>query len=261
MKLHRIYGIVLRYYFYFKHSIDRLSDVFYWPTIDLVLWGITSTYLRSIAPDASQIVLIIISGLLFWIIVWRGQYEVTVNLLSDLWDKNLVNMFVAPLKFSEWVAAFIIMGITKTVISFGFASILAFFLYKVNIFVYGFNMIPFILLLLMFGWAVGFFIAGVILRYGTKLQALAWSTIYVISPFSAVYYPVSILPKWAQTVAYFIPTSHIFEGTREVLASGHVDPQKLLISLGLNVIYLGLALWYLKKSFDTVLIRGLKSVY
>ena len=39
------------------------------------------------------VVMIIISGILLWIIVWRGQYEITVNLLEDLWDKNLINIF------------------------------------------------------------------------------------------------------------------------------------------------------------------------
>jgi ABC-2 type transport system permease protein len=261
MKVHRIYGLLLRYLFYFRRSFDRLSDVFYWPTIDLILWGITSTYLRSIAPDANQIVTIIISGLLFWIIVWRGQYEVTINLLSELWDKNLINLFVSPLKFWEWIMSFVIMGFIKAVISFAFAATLAFFLYQVDVFRYGFYMIPFILMLLMMGWAVGFLIAAVLLRYGTKLQTLAWSTIYIVSPFSAVYYPVSILPEWAQKVAFFVPASHIFEGTREVIETGTLDWNKVWISLTLNIIYMTIALFFLRRSFNATLEKGLAKVY
>ena len=145
MKAHRIYAILLRYVYNFKHSADRVTDVFYWPTIDLLLWGLTSVYFRALAPEVPSIVVVILSGLLFWIIVWRGQYEVTVNLLTELWDKNLVNIFVSPLKFSEWVTSFLILGFVKALVSFGFATVLALLLYRVGIFEFGLLLIPFVL--------------------------------------------------------------------------------------------------------------------
>lgn len=261
MKIHRIYGITLRFMFYFRRSLDRLSDAFYWPTIDLLIWGITSSYLKSYGQGFSQIVLLIISGILFWIIVWRAQYEITVNLLEDLWSKNLPNIFVSPVKFSEWVSSFIIIGIIKSILSFSFASFLAFLLYKINIFVYGFYLLPFFLLLILTGWWIGFLVVGVILRYGTKLQTLAWTAVMIISPFSAIYYPVSVLPEWAQKVAMIVPTSYVFEGAREVMNKGYLDLNKVYISLILNLIYLPLAIFFLKKSFTKALEKGLVSLY
>lgn len=261
MKLHRIYGMILRQFYLFTHSYDRLSDAFYWPAIDLFIWGLTSTYLRQFSPDNNKIIFVIISGILFWLITWRGQYEISVNLLEDLWNKNLVNIFVAPLKFSEWIASFIIAGILKAFISFIFASFLAYLLYKVNIFMYGFYLLPFALSLIMVGWWVGFFVAGIILRYGTNVQTLAWSMVALISPFSAIYYPLSVLPDWAQKVAYFLPTSYIFEGVREILFTGSMDITKIYISFLLNIIYLLISLFYMKKSFDKVLAKGLVGVY
>ena len=100
MKIHRIYGNCLKLWYMFIRDWSRLTDAFYWPTVDLVLWGLTSSYFRSYIPGASKIMMIIISGIILWIIVWRGQYEITVNLLEELWNKNLINLFAAPLKFS-----------------------------------------------------------------------------------------------------------------------------------------------------------------
>lgn len=261
MKLHRIYAIILRFMYLFRHSLDRLSDAFYWPTLDLLLWGITSSYFRSYLPQTSQIVLIILGGILLWIIVWRGQYEITVGILEDLWNRNLVNIFVSPLKFSEWVVSLVTLGIIKAIISFSFGILVAFVLYKIKIFSYGLYLIPLSLLLIMTGWWMGFFIAGLILRYGTKIQTLAWTAPWIISPFSAIYYPVSSLPEWAQTVALLIPTSYVFEGAREVIEKGTLDPNKLYISLLLNSIYIVLSLIFLKKSFNKVLEIGLVKVY
>lgn len=257
MKIHRIWGIVLRYLYLFKHSWDRLSDAFYWPAIDLFVWGITSIYFRSFIPNASPIVLVLVSGILFWIIMWRAQYEISVNILEDLWNKNLINIFVSPLSFLEWLSSFILLGVIKSAMSFPFAMLIAFLLYKIKIFFFGFYILPFIFLLLMCGWWIGFFTAGFILRFGTKVQTLAWTLAGLVSPFSAVYYPVSFLPEWARYVSAALPSSYIFEGMREVIYKGHLDINKLIISFALNMVYLILSILFLRGSFKKVLQKGL----
>lgn len=261
MKVNRIYAIVLKIMYSFTHSYDRLADAFYWPTMDLLLWGLTSTYFKTTGTDDSKIIMVIVSGILLWIIVWRGQFEITLNLLEDLWDRNLINIFATPLKFSEWITAFIIVGLIKAILSLSFATGMAYLLYRTNFFVLGFNLIPFIFLLILTGWWAGFFIAGIILRFGSKVQTLAWGMIYLLAPFSAVYYPVAILPGWAQKISMIVPTSYIFEGAREVINKGVLDYRKLLISLCLNIFYLILALIFLRRSFDKVLDKGLAKVF
>lgn len=261
MKTNRIYAMVLRYMYYFRRSFDRIGDAFYWPTVDLLLWGLTSTYFRQHAAGGEKIILVIVSGILFWLIVWRGQYEITVNLLEELWNKNLVNLFVSPLRLSEWVISVLIIGVIKAILSFSFALLVAFFLYRIKFFFFGFYFLPLVILLIFSGWWIGFLIAGVILRFGTKIQTLAWTGVMLISPFSAIYYPLSILPDWAQKVAMFVPTSYIFEGAREIINKGTLDWNKIWTSLGLNLVYLTFALIFLRKSFDKVLEKGLVKVF
>ena len=261
MKINRIYAMVLRYLYYFRHSLDRMSDAFYWPTVDLLLWGLTSAYFRQHAVGGEKIILVIITGILFWLIVWRGQYEITVNLLEELWNKNLVNLFVSPLMLSEWVASVLIIGAIKGILSFSFALLVAFLLYKIKLFFFGFYFLPLVILLIFSGWWIGFLVAGIILRFGTKFQTLAWTGVMIISPFSAIYYPLSILPDWAQKIAMFVPTSYIFEGGREIINKGTLDWNKLWMSLGLNLVYLTFAIIFLRKSFDKVLEKGLVKVF
>lgn len=261
MKLNRIYALILRFYYLFRHSYDRMGDAFYWPTIDLIIWGLTSSYFMTFAPNASQIILIVLSGLMFWQIVWRAQYEITVNLLEDLWNKNLINIFVSPIKFSEWVVSFIVIGITKAALSFPFTMLVAYLLYKVNIVFFGWNFIPIIFLLFMTGWWIGFFVAGLILRFGTQVQTLAWTFAWAIGPFCAIYYPVSILPPWAQKIAVLTPASYVFENAREIINKGHVDPNKFYISFILNLIYLILSISFFYFSFKKVMKKGLIKVY
>ncbi|MDH7476265.1 MAG: ABC transporter permease [Microgenomates group bacterium] len=261
MKINRIYAMVLRYFYYFRHSLDRMSDAFYWPTVDLLLWGLTSAYFKQYTPLNSKVILMIVSGILLWIVVWRGQYEITVNLLEEIWNRNLINLFGSPLKFSEWIVTVLIVGIIKAFLSLGFAIIIAFLLYRVKIFYLGFYFLPFIFLLIITGWWVGFLVAGVILRFGTKVQTFAWTAIMIIAPFSAIYYPLSVLPPWAQKVAAFVPTSYVFEGARKLLNQGKVDYLDLIFSFILNIIYLLLALVFLRQSYKKVLNKGLIKVF
>lgn len=261
MKLHRVWGLILRYNYLFKHSLDRQIDAFYWPTVDLVLWGITSTYLAKQGANIPFAVLMIVSGIVLWIMLWRGQYEFTVNILDDMWNKNLINLFVSPLKISEWIASFVIQGVAKSFVSVSFSALMAFILYKANLFVYGFKLIPFLFLLLMTGWWVGLFVGGLIVRYGGKVQNFAWSMVFLIAPFSAIYYPLSALPHWAQKVAIIVPSSYAFEGARQIILTGVVDEHKILSSLVLNIIYIILGLIFFKQSFKKVLQKGLVKLY
>ena len=158
-------------------------------------------------------------------------------------------------------AAWLIMGIIKGSVSFAYAWVLAWILYKTNIFTYGFYTLPFLFLLLLSGWWIGFLIASIIIRYGSRVQTLAWSVPWILAPFSAIYYPVEILPGWAQGIAQFLPTSYIFEGMRQVISTGVLDWNKVYISLLLNLVYLLITILILRKSFYALLKRGVVKLF
>ncbi|MBI2056448.1 MAG: ABC transporter permease [Candidatus Sungbacteria bacterium] len=261
MKLHRIYALMLRYFYLTRHSFDRATDMLYWPILDLLLWGLTSAYFQSYISETDTVIFTIIAGIIFWFVVVRGQYEMSVNILEELWNRNMVNLFVSPLKFSEMIAASAIISVAKAAIGFSFAAFLAKLLFDVNLIYFGIYLFPLTLVLLMTGWVIGLFVAGTILRFGTKLQALAWTLVWVISPFSAIYYPLSILPGWGQTIAKFIPVSYVFENSRMFIMSGRVDIYELSMTILLSVIYLICALWYAHRSFAKSLEKGLVKLY
>ncbi|MDZ7586480.1 MAG: ABC transporter permease [Patescibacteria group bacterium] len=233
----RVKAVIWRHFYNFKHSWDRLSDAFYWPAMDIFIWGLTSMYIREATVEIPNIVMLLMTGLVFWMIVWRGQYEITVNLLEEMWNSNLVNLFTTPLTVYEWMMGVVVLGIAKMIMTISFAGILVYLLYAVNVFRFGWLILPFMALLLMFGWSVGFIVAGLIIRFGMRIQTLAWTGIYLLAPFSAIYYPVSSLPAWAQTIAKWTPTSYVFEGMRSVIFTGTMDQANLIKSLGLTIIF------------------------
>jgi len=257
MNWNAVNGIVFRHLYNFKHSWDRLSDAFYWPAMDIFLWGFTSVYITKQSGSIPGIAVILLSGLILWQIVWRSQYEITVNLLEEMWNQNLANLFASPLRVREWLAGVFILGILKMFMSLSFAVVLAYVAYKANIFLLGFYLIPFMANLLITGWAVGLIVAGLIVLYGMRIQTLAWTGIFMLAPFSAVYYPVSTLPVWAQKIASFIPTSYIFEGMRDVIINGKTSPEMLSKSFLLNGIFLVLGFVLFNYMFTKSKTKGL----
>lgn len=257
MNFNRIYAVIIRNLFAYKRSLDRLTDAFYWPTLDLIIWGLTSQFFVGSGNGMLNFVSIIISAIVLWLFLWRAQYEISINVVDEMWNKNLVNLFGSPLKFSEWIISLLILGLIKIIMAVGFATLLAYLLYKVELFSLGFYLIPFMVLLILNGWILGFIVSGLILRYGTKVQTLVWTTIWMISPFSAIYYPVSALPFWAQAVAHYVPPSYVFEGMREVIETGKADLNSLLFPGLLTILYLIGAIIYLKSSFNELMNKGL----
>ena len=173
INFHRVWAMVQRYFLGLIHSYDRLGDMFYWPVMDLILWGLTGVYFVQQIKNPHAL-FVMLTGLIFWIVIWRTQYEITVNLLTEFWDRNLVNIFVSPLTVWEWITSLMVVGFTKMIISLTFSAVVASFLYHFNIFLYGFWLIPIVLSLALTGWAAGFLIAGLLIRFGQKIQTLAW---------------------------------------------------------------------------------------
>ena len=48
---------------------------------------------------------------------------------------------------------------------------------------------------MIMGWAVALGVVSLILRHGAGAEALAWSVLFGLTPFSAVFYPVAVLPQ------------------------------------------------------------------
>lgn len=262
MNTRRIYGMLLRHIFQFRRSYDRIFDSFYWIALDLMIWGITGLFLAKISPNNTQFVYMIISGVILWNVTYRTQIDINVSLLEELWNKNLINLFVSPLLFREWITSLVILGVTKAIATLLFGSLVAYLVYGVNIYsLYSYHLIVYVVLLMMSGWWIGFFISGLLLQYGTRIQTLGWSFVWLLGPFAAIYYPLDTLPSWAQYISRVVPMSYVFEETRNELFHGKINYQNLAIAFGLNVLYILIAAYFIRRNFSKVLEKGLVKVY
>lgn len=237
MSWHRIWAVFLRY-FYFFAKMDHLTELLFWPALDIFLWGMASVWIQKRQESMPGIALAILTGLVFWQIVWRSNYEVSVNLLQEFWNRNMVNLFSTPLKLKEWIVSLMLVGITKIFFTISFGGFVVWLLYTLNIFTIGWAWLPFCASLLLSGWFIGFLSASIMVYFGQRVQMLAWMIGNVFAPFCAIFYPLSALPEWAQAIGKALPMTYIFEGMRKVLHQGIFSWRDFGMSILLNFFYL-----------------------
>jgi ABC-2 type transport system permease protein len=256
MKLQHIQGILLKYYYITKNRLDRIFDIFYWPLIDVLVWGLTTYYIASISENF--IIGFFLGGAILWSIFNRANTDMGVYILEDFWSRNLPNFYSTPIKISEVIVALSLTGFFRVIISFSFLSVIAFLLYNFNVLTINIPyLLVFFVFLLIFGWVVGLFVAGLIFRFGMRIQVLAWGLGWLMQPVSCVFYPLNSLPSWLQKVAVWFPTTHIFEGMREILMVGTFSLSSLFNVIVLTVLFAFLSLLFFYSSFNKARKTGL----
>lgn len=249
MSSKRIQAIIYRHLVLWSRDLEKITDTFWWPVLDLIVWGFITIYLQRQGGAVSYVIMAFLGGIMFWSIINRVQLDIGVSFLNEAWDRNLLNIFASPITIWEFLTAMIILGLIKLTFSLGIVIILALLLYKFNIFIMSWYLIPFIFNLLIMGWWIGIFTNSLIIRFGYRAQNLAWTLAFIFQPVSGVYYPISALPSFLQIIAKMLPSSYIFEGMRSVLKTGSYSNQLLVMSTILNVIYLVLALLFYQSMF------------
>lgn len=256
MRWHRINALIIRHLYLFRRSFPRLMDIFYWPVMELVLWGFISVYLTRLDLGGFNAVTFLLGAVIFWDILFNAQKAVSIAFLEEVWERNFLNIFVTPLTVSEFIVSTLIVAVIRISIIGVLMSALAFLFYQFNVFLFGVALVPFMLSLLFFGSLLGLFTTAIILRYGTSAQVLAFGFLFLIQPFSAVFYPVSVLPEALQYVAYLLPSTYVFEGMRAVIQTGILPFDVLFYSFGLNLVYAVCITWFFYRMFAYVKREG-----
>ncbi len=238
MALRRIWGLMYRHLALYRRSWPRLLELTYWPTLQMCIWGFTSAFIASRIGVGGQVAAgILLGGVLLWEVALRSQMGMAISFLEEIWSRNLGHVFVSPLRPWELVAALIAMSAIRMVIGVLPAILLAWALYAFNLFDLGPVLILFTLNLMAMGWWIALGVVSLILRHGAGAEALAWSVLFGITPFAAVFYPVSILPAWLQPIALSLPAAHVFEGMRAALDTGLIHWPHLAWATGLNLVW------------------------
>jgi ABC-2 type transport system permease protein len=238
LSLRRIAAVVLRQWFLFRGSISRLLPLFVWVAIDIVLWGFITKYLNSVSGAGFNFVPVLLGAVLMWDFFTRVMQGVTMAFFEDVWSRNFLNFFASPLSVVEYLSGLVLTSVVTSTIGLVVMLLLATAAFGLSFFAYGVVLVPFVLILFVFGIAMGIVGCSIVLRLGPSAEWFIWPIPAILSPFAGVFYPVSTLPRWMQALSYLLPPSYVFEGMRAVVAGGPAPGRSLVPGAVLGVVYL-----------------------
>lgn len=234
--IRRIKAVLIQEYYISVRSLEIWMDNIFFPLMTSLVFGLIARYFSGNNSLAGKYLIL---GMLLWQIIQIAQYSFSIGALWNVWSRNLTNMFITPLSLVEYMGAQIISSIVKALFIFSALAVMYYFFFGFNILNIGLvNLSFYAVNLLLFAWSVSFVLLGAVFKYGTRIQALAWGTVFLFQPLAAVFFPVSILPSGIREVALLIPVTYVFEAARGNLTNTQINWQYIGTAFFLNIIYL-----------------------
>jgi ABC-2 type transport system permease protein len=256
-----IAGILLRQLYLFRSSPVRLLPTFAWVAIDIVVWGFLSRYLNTVSGGHVDFVPSLLGAVLFWDFFTRIMQGVTTAFFEDVWSRNFLNLFATPLSISEYVTGLILTSIATSLAGLVVMLALATLVFGLSFISLGLMLIPFVLVLFLFGVALGILASGMVLRLGPASEWLVWPMPALLSPFVGVYYPLATLPTWMRAVGHVLPPSYVFEGMRALIDGAAFSATGLLAATALALAQVLLASYFFARVFRYTVRTGLLARY
>jgi ABC-2 type transport system permease protein len=242
MRWHKIYGLSLRHIYLIRNSFPRILDLIYWPSVQVFLWGFISEFFTVSSSYYNNTVGVILTAAILYDFLFRSSISYNMMFLEEIWSRNFTNLFIAPIKISEIIAALTMTAIFRTLIGLVPAVLVAIPLFGVSIFKLGIPLIA----LYIFGITLGLLVTAGLLRFGPSFENIAWASLFFLAPLGCIYYPIEILPNTLQIIAKGLPLVHIFEEMRNILINQTVNVSEIIKSILISIIYfvLGVVVFY-----------------
>jgi ABC-2 type transport system permease protein len=256
----RTLAVALRQFYLLRGSPIRVLPLFIWVAIDILLWGFVTRYLNAMNAGPN-FVPILLGAVLLWDFFTRIMHGIATSFFEDVWSRNFLNIFASPLSIGDYLAGLVLTSVLTSFVGLGVMLLLATTGFGLSIFSYGLATIPFILVLFLFGIALGIIGTALVLRFGPAAEWFVWPIPAMLSPFASVLYPVSTLPLWMQYLSYALPPSYVFEALRGIVAGAPANGTYLLISTVLAIFYILAAAAFFRSVFRRAVRTGMLARY
>lgn len=261
MKLRRVHAVVLRQFYLLRGSLSRVMPLFAWVAVDMLLWGFFTRYLNSVSAPRLDFVGTLLGAVLFWDFFTRVMQGVSTAFFEDVWSRNFVNFFATPLTVSEYLAGLVLSSVATSSVGLAAMLVLAGGMFGLSLGSYGAWLAPYLLILFLFGIALGIMAVSLVLRLGPAAEWFIWPIPALIAPFVGVFYPLSTLPAWMRAAGRLLPPSYVFEAMRAVASGGAMSGASLLTAGALAAADLALACWIFSATYRYCVRSGLLARY
>ena len=235
-----------------RRNVFTVFEILFWPLVGFLSVGLLAEF-AALQPEMRAFILV---GIVSMSTVQVCQLDVSYVLLYDVWSKAVKHGFIAPVGIRHQLLGSMLVGMLRGGIVFIILMGASWLLFDFDFTVPGAGpLCLFVLGLFLSAAMVGALVCILVLTFGNRAEVAAWSLVSLMLLVCGIYYPVSILPRWAVALAELIPLTYFLEYFREfygfaptsshVLAKGYAS---VLVYLVLEVFLMRAALRRAKRT-------------
>jgi ABC-2 type transport system permease protein len=195
-----------------KRNVFTLFEILFWPLVGFLSVGLLAEF-AALQPAMRAFILV---GIVSMSAVQVCQLDVSYVLLYDVWSKALKHGFIAPVGIRHQIVGSMIVGMFRGGVVFIILMVASHLLFHFDFMVPGVGpLCIFVLGLFLSAATVGTLVCILVLTFGNRAEVAAWSLVSLMLLVCGIYYPVSILPRWANALANLIPLTYFLEYFRQ----------------------------------------------
>ena len=229
-----VWAVTLRNALMGARNVFFFFELLFWPIVGVVSIGLMTKFL-GITPAQASFVLI---GTIALSVVNVCQLEVAYAVLMDVWSKSIKHQFLAPIGIRHLTVGSWVVGMVRGSLLFTLLAVLAWWAFDFRVLAAGGGAVG----LFLFGcflnaWIVGVFVCALITLFGNRAEAFAWASVNLVLVLAGIYYPVSVLPEPAATLARAIPLTYFLDAYRSHFGFASEFAAPIATGLALSVVY------------------------
>jgi ABC-2 type transport system permease protein len=225
-----------------RRNVFFLFELTFWPGVAMLSHGLLTRFLE-LTP---QMTAFILAGTVALSTVQVCQLDVAYAVLFDIWSKSMKHQFLAPVTVRHLALGSWLVGVGRGLVVFVLMA-------AIGSSVFGFDFLgagpaslaTFLLGCFLSSLIIGLFVCALVILFGTRAESTAWAAVNFLVMLAGIYYPVSVLPGWAQAVSAFIPLTYFLDAFRAGYGFEPAYAHPAVIGFALSALYLVLAHWAL----------------
>lgn len=233
-----VWAFVVRNMIMGSRNVFFFFELFFWPLVGVVSIGLMTRFF-GLRPEDTAFVLI---GTIALSVVQVCELEVAYAVLFDVWSKSVKHQFLAPIGIRHLTIGAWLVGILRGLIIFVILAILGWWAFAFSVLAAG--LLPLAVFLLgcfLTAWIIGVLVCALITLLGNRAEAFAWASVNLVLVLAGIYYPVSVLPPMAATLAAWIPLTYFLDAYRAHYGFASEFRAPVATGLALSVVYATLA--------------------
>lgn len=252
-----VWAVVLRHARMWRRDYNYLLGGLYWPLLDVLVWGFLGTWIAKSQTALPNYETAALLGILLWQVVGRGCNIMVISVTEELWSRNMVNLFSMPLRTVEWMCGIVLFSMMAMTIISAFCMSVIWLLYNVSMWYMISTFLIFFPPLFFTCLWISFTSLQIVVTLGKRSAELSFIIGWFLLPFSGAYYPIEVLPAWAQTVSDFLPLSYVFQAMRAYVMHQQDPTSYLMKGYILGILYAIIAILLFMYCFNRTKKYGL----